>query len=200
MDNSHIRVLVALAEGFEEIEALTPVDLLRRAGFTVVVAGVGGTEITGTHGITVKAEQLIDDVGTDFAAMVLPGGGLGSKNLADSWAVNEKMLMIANSGGVIAAICAAPAVVLGPAGMLEGHKAVCYPGAETNTPGFAFGTDRVCVDGALITARGVGCAIEFSLAIIEKLADAQLSDIEAHSFQLTLLEYRRDHKDEANGF
>ena len=176
MDNKDSRVLVALAQGFEEIEALTPVDLLRRAGFTVVVAGVGGTEITGTHGITVKADQRIEDVGTDFAAMILPGGGLGSKNLADSWEVNEKMLMIANSGGIIAAICAAPAVVLGPAGMLEGHKAVCYPGAETNTPGFDFGTDRVCVDGSLITARGVGCAIEFSLAIIEKLADAQLSE------------------------
>jgi 4-methyl-5(b-hydroxyethyl)-thiazole monophosphate biosynthesis len=176
MSEGNIKVLVALAEGFEEVEALTPIDLLRRAGFTVVVAGVDGTEIVGTHNITVKADIRIEDAGTDFDAMILPGGGLGSKNLANSWEVNEKMLMIVNSGGILAAICAAPAVVLGPAGLLEGHKAVCYPGAETNTPGFAFGTERVCVDGSLITARAVGCSIEFSLAIIEKLAGSELKD------------------------
>lgn len=175
MSNKNIRILVPLAEGFEEIEALAPVDLFRRAGFTVVLAGVGATEITGGHGITVTCDTVIEDVGIDFDAMVLPGGGLGSKNLAGSWEVNEKMLMIANTGKVIAAICAAPAVVLGPAGLLEGHQAVCFPGAESNTPDFDFGTERVCVDGNIITARAAGCAIEFALAIIQKLTDGEVS-------------------------
>lgn len=170
-----IRILVTIAEGFEEIEALTPVDLFRRAGFEVVMAGVGKTEIRGAHDIVVHCDAKIEDVGLDFDAMMLPGGGLGSKNLANSWEVNEKMLMIANNGKLIAAICAAPAVVLGPAGLLEGHKAVCYPGAESNTPGFDFGTERVCVDGNIITARAAGCAVEFGLAIIEKLTDSQTS-------------------------
>ena len=170
MKHSEIRILVALADGFEEIEALAPVDILRRAGYTVVLAGVGKLHITGAHGITVVCDTLIADAGVDYAAMILPGGGKGSKNLAASWEVNEKMLLIANTDSIIAAICAAPAVVLGPAGLLEGHRAVCYPGAEANTPGFPFASDRVCVDGNLITARAAGCAIEFALAIVEKLS------------------------------
>ncbi len=111
MSSQKVRVLVPLANGFEEIEAITPIDIFRRAGWDVVVAGVGGLEIEGAHGIKVCCDTLIDEVGVDFKAIVLPGGGLGSKNLAESWAINEKMLLIANSGGLIADICAAPAVV-----------------------------------------------------------------------------------------
>ncbi len=176
MSSKKVRVLVPLANGFEEIEAITPIDIFRRAGWDVVVAGVGGSEIEGAHGIKVLSDTLIDDVGTDFDGIVLPGGGLGSKNLAESWAVNEKMLLIANSGGLVAAICAAPAVVLGPAGLLEGRKAVCYPGVEDYVPNFEFSDERVCVDGNLITARAAGCAVEFALAIVEKLGSKQLSD------------------------
>ena len=177
MKNTELRILVALAEGFEEIEAIAPVDILRRAGYSVVLAGVGALEITGAHGITVTCDTLIADAGVDFAVMLLPGGGKGSRNLAASWEVNEKMLLIANTDSIIAAICAAPAVVLGPAGLLEGHKAVCYPGAEPNTPGFSFGTERVCVDGNLITARAAGCAIEFALAIVKKLSGPAASEM-----------------------
>ncbi|HHU89316.1 MAG: DJ-1 family glyoxalase III [Sphaerochaetaceae bacterium] len=176
MSSQKVRVLVPLANGFEEIEAITPIDIFRRAGWDVVVAGVGGLEIEGAHGIKVCCDTLIDEVGVDFKAIVLPGGGLGSKNLAESWAINEKMLLIANSGGLIAAICAAPAVVLGPAGLLEGRKAVCYPGVEEYVPNFEFSDERVCVDGNLITARAAGCAVEFALAIVTKLASKQLSD------------------------
>ncbi|NCU26858.1 DJ-1/PfpI family protein, partial [Candidatus Nomurabacteria bacterium] len=141
--------------------------------------------IRGAHDIIVTCDTKIDDVGVDFDAMILPGGGLGSKNLANSWLVNEKMLMIANNGGKIAAICAAPAVVLGPAGLLEGHKAVCYPGAESHTPDFKFGTERVCVDGSIITARAAGCAVEFSLAIIEQLIDSEASNRVAQAILFT---------------
>lgn len=176
MKRNGTRVLVALAHGFEEIEALAPVDIFRRAGYEVVMAGVGGIQIKGAHDIVVHCDQRIEDVGTDFDVMVLPGGGLGSKNLASSWEVNEKMLLIANNGSLIASICAAPAVVLGPAGLLEGHKAVCFPGSESSTPGFRFGTERVCVDGNLITARAAGCAVEFALAIVEHVSGRETAD------------------------
>ena len=185
MNKEQTKVLVALAHGFEEIEALAPVDIFRRAGYHVVLAGVNGLQIKGAHDIVVHCDQRIEDVGTDYDAMVIPGGGLGSKNLAASWEVNEKMLLIANNGSLIAAICAAPAVVLGPAGLLEGHKAVCFPGAESNTPGFHFGTDRVCVDGNLITARAAGCAIEFALAVVEKLSGRETADMLAERILFT---------------
>lgn len=176
MNNKQIRVLVALAHGFEEIEAITPIDLLRRSGIDVVIAGVDDKVIVGAHDISVVADVLIDDVGIDYDAIILPGGGVGAKNLSESWLVHEKMLLIANNGGLVASICASPAVVLGPSGILHGHKAVCYPGSEVNTPDFNFGTERVCVDGNIITARAAGCATEFALAIIEHLVDKKMSE------------------------
>ncbi len=163
------RILVTLAQGFEEIEALTPVDILRRAGAEVVIAGVDGEVITGGHGIKVVADARIEDVSTEFDAIILPGGGEGARNLSESWLVHEKMLMLVNNGALLASICASPAVVLGPAGLLQGHQAVCYPGAEEHTPDFTFSDMRVCVDGNLITAQGAGVAVEFALAIVEHL-------------------------------
>lgn len=176
MSNKQIRVLVTLAHGFEEIEAITPVDLLRRSGIDVVIAGIDDKVLVGAHDIRVEADVLIDDVGIDYDAIILPGGGVGAKNLSESWLVHEKMLMIANNGGLVASICASPAVVLGPSGLLHGHKAVCYPGSEVNSPEIEFGTERVCVDGNIITARAAGCAIEFSLAIIEHLVGKEMSE------------------------
>ncbi|MBN2860713.1 MAG: DJ-1/PfpI family protein [Sphaerochaetaceae bacterium] len=170
------RVLVTLAEGFEEIEALAPVDILRRAGADVVIAGVDGEVITGGHGIKVVADAKIEDVDTDFDAIILPGGGLGAKNLSESWLTHEKMLLLVNKGALLASICASPAVVLGPAGLLNGHQAVCYPGAEEHAPDFTFSDMRVCVDGNLITAQGAGVAVEFALAIVEHLFDKTLRD------------------------
>jgi 4-methyl-5(b-hydroxyethyl)-thiazole monophosphate biosynthesis len=175
------RVLVAMADGFEEIEALATVDILRRAGCEVVMAGVDAVNVTGSNGIRVACDCLIADAGTDFQAMVLPGGSKGSRNLAASWAVTEKMLMIASTGSVIAAICAAPAVVLWPAGVLEGRQAVCYPGMEQQCPGFTFGTQRVCTDGNIITARAAGCTVEFALAIVEALVGTNERDRIARS-------------------
>jgi len=170
------RVLVTLAHGFEEMEALIPVDLLRRSGIDVVIAGVDDKTIIGAHDIRVVADVSIEDVGIDYDAIILPGGGVGAKNLSESWLVHEKMLLIANAGGLVASICASPAVVLGPSGILNGHNAVTYPGSEVNSPDVTFGTERVCVDGNLITARAAGCATEFALAIIEHLIDKQTRD------------------------
>lgn len=163
------RALVVLAPGFEEMEAIAPIDILRRAGVEVVVAGVDSLEITGSHNVTITCDALINEVGTDFAAIILPGGGQGAINLRASWDVNEKLLMIANSGGIIAAICASPAVVLCSTGLLEGRKAVCYPSVESECPHVTFANQRVCVDSTLITAQGPDCAIEFALAIVECL-------------------------------
>ncbi len=176
MSEKRIRVLVTLAHGFEEMEALTPVDLLRRSNIDVVIAGVDDKVIIGAHDISVVTDVLIENVGIDYDAIILPGGGVGAKNLSESWLVHEKMLMIANAGGLVAAICASPAVVLGPSGLLNGHKAVTYPGSEVNTPEFKFLSMRVCVDGNLITSQAAGCATEFALAIIEHLVNKQARD------------------------
>lgn len=163
------KVVVFLADGFEEIEALAPVDLLRRAGAEVVVAGVGGLRIAGAHGVAVLCDEEAERLEGPFDCAVCPGGMPGASNLAASWPVNETLIRTAASGGLVGAICAAPAVVLGPAGLLEGHSAVCYPGMERVFPGFAFGEGRVAVSGNIITARGPDCAVEFSLALVEAL-------------------------------
>ena len=104
------------------------------------------------------------------------GEALGAKNLSESWLTHEKMLLLVNKGALLASICASPAVVLGPAGLLNGHHAVCYPGAEEHSPDFSFSDMRVCVDGNLITAQGAGVAVEFALAIVEHLFDKTLRD------------------------
>jgi 4-methyl-5(b-hydroxyethyl)-thiazole monophosphate biosynthesis len=162
------KVLVVFAEGFEEIEGLVPVDLLKRAGAQVVMAGVGSREITGSHGIRIVCDIEVSEADSNYDCMVCPGGMPGSVNLAHSWEVMQRVVKVAEHG-VVCAICAAPAVVLGPAGLLDGRKAVCYPGQEAACPSVRFSDERVLVDGGVITARGAGCAVEFSLAIIEKL-------------------------------
>lgn len=169
------KVLVVFAEGFEEIEGLTPVDLLKRAGAEVDTAGVGAREVTGSHGIRITCDMEVSQAAFDYDCIVCPGGMPGSVNLAHSWEVMQRLVQVAEHG-VVCAICAAPAVVLGPAGLLDGHKAVCYPGQEAACPAVRFGTERVMTDGNVITARGAGCAVEFSLAIIEKLLGKARAD------------------------
>ncbi len=169
------KVLIVFAEGFEEVEGLTPVDLLRRAGAQVVMAGVGSKEVVGAHGIRIVCDVEISEDTDEYDCMVCPGGMPGSVNLAHSWEVMQRLVKVAGHG-LVCAICAAPAVVLGPAGLLDGHRAVCYPGQEAACPSVQFGTERVVVDGNVITARGAGCAIEFSLGIIEKLFGKTIAD------------------------
>ncbi|MDD2232431.1 MAG: DJ-1/PfpI family protein [Sphaerochaetaceae bacterium] len=167
------KVLVFLADGFEEVEAMTPIDVLRRLKAEVIVAGVGSLDICSSHGIHVRCDVLDSDVKGSFDCVVLPGGMPGSVNLAASWPVNEKAIQTAAGGGIVAAICAAPAVVLGPAGLLEGHNAVCNPGMESAFPDFKFTDQRVLVSGTIITAQAAGCAMDFSLAIVEALYGKQ---------------------------
>jgi protein deglycase len=162
--------VIILAEGFEEVEALTPADYLRRAGISVTLAGVGGKEISGSHGIRVIADNRIEALGADFDCVVVPGGMPGSKNIAGSAAAVALIRGALAGGKIVAAICAAPAVVLGnAAGVLEGRRYTCFPGMERECAAGEFRPERVVVDGNLITSRAAGTAGEFSIAIVEAM-------------------------------
>jgi 4-methyl-5(b-hydroxyethyl)-thiazole monophosphate biosynthesis len=172
------KLIIALADGFEEIEALLPADMLKRAGIQVDIAGVTGLQVTSSHGITVVADghfaELIKQ--EDYDGIMLPGGLPGATNLAASWDVNHALVTMLNDGKLVAAICAAPAAVLGKAGLLEGRKATSNPGAVSHAPDVTFSTERVVIDGNLITSQGPGTAAEFAFAIISYLVDQESSD------------------------
>jgi len=167
-------IVVVLAEGFEEIEAVTAVDVLRRADLDVVLAGVGGTAITGAHGVTYQCDAEIDDIVETPRAIVLPGGMPGSANLGKSPAVKSLTRAVFEAGGLCAAICAAPALTFAKFGLLDGRIATCYPGFEAEFgPDTTASEERVVRDGQVLTSRGPGTALEFSLALVEILAGAE---------------------------
>lgn len=163
------KVALLLAEGFEEVEAITPADYLRRCGVDLILAGVTGKKVKGAHGIEVTCDVEAGQLSGELDGIVIPGGMPGSSNIA---ADEKSMKIIAaalDSGALVGAICAAPAVVLGAAGLIEGRRYTCYPGCENSFAGAEFSEDRVVVDGNLITSRGPGTAGEFSEALIEYL-------------------------------
>jgi 4-methyl-5(b-hydroxyethyl)-thiazole monophosphate biosynthesis len=161
---------VLLADGFEEVEALTPIDYLRRAGIEVRVVGVTGREVAGSHDIRVTAEVRLSDITGDFDAVVVPGGARGAANLAASAGAVALIKRQFAAGRLVAAICAAPAVVLhGACGILGGRRFTGYPGTEADVTGAVFVAERVVQDGNLITSRAAGCAGEFSRAIVARL-------------------------------
>lgn len=162
------RVLVLLAAGFEEIEAVTIVDLLRRAGIETRTAALGSLEVTGSHGITVTADIGLDAVDPgDFEMIVLPGGLPGADHLKADGRVITMLRRFATAGRYTAAICAAPGV-LAHAGLLDGRVATSYPGflRADSAPGLQLSDDPVVIDGKVVTSRGPGTAIEFGLALI----------------------------------
>jgi 4-methyl-5(b-hydroxyethyl)-thiazole monophosphate biosynthesis len=170
-------VYVHLAEGFEEVEAVTTVDLLRRAGIeTETVSVTGHLPVTGSHCIKVVADILFEDaVYGECQMIVLPGGMPGAVNLDKHEGLREKIYSFNNQGKWLAAICAAP-LVLGHAGVLKGKKATCYPGFEKELEGAEVMTDRVVKDKNVVTSRGPATAIDFALALIETLKDKEASD------------------------
>ena len=156
---------VFLAEGFEEVEALTPVDILRRGGVTVKTVGIGGKTITGAHGIPVGCDIAEEDVIPDeIDMMVLPGGMPGTLNLERSAKVNAFVDYAYENQKLVCAICAAPSI-LGHKGMLKGKKAVCFPGFESELEGAELSDSFVVTDGNIITAKGMGSAVKFGIAI-----------------------------------
>ena len=162
-----MKVLVPLADGFEEIEAITIVDVLRRAGLDVVMAGLPGTMVRGSRNVKIIADAKMDDVNPDeFDALVLPGGDPGYKNLGQSQKILNMIRDFHSQGKLVCAICASP-LVLAKAGILEDKKATVYPGLERDIPKPR--GDRVVVDGNIITSQGPGTAIEFALKIVESL-------------------------------
>ena len=170
-------VCVFLAEGFEEVEALTVVDLLRRVG--IVAEMVSVTEqntVTGSHNISVIADKSIGEI--DFSKvnmLVLPGGMPGTRNLEESELLMQQLDLFYQEGKDISAICAAPSI-LGHRGFLEGRIACCYPTFESHLSGAVLTHNEVEESGSIITSRGMGCAIAFSLAIIEKLLGKETAE------------------------
>ena len=169
------KVNVFLADGFEEIEALSVVDFLRRADIKVdMVSITDDIEVTGAHGITVKADVCFDKLDRDADMLVLPGGMPGTINLKEHIGLKELLIKYNSEGKRIAAICAAP-TVLGSHGILEGHKAVCYPGMEDGLMCEYAGEVKVITDGNITTSKGPGTAIWFALELIGLLKGKEVS-------------------------
>jgi len=166
------RVFLLLAPGFEEVEAVTPLDLLRRAGLEVTSLGLGSRNITGSHKIEVKADLCLGEEEGLADAIVVPGGK-GSEFIAANEEACKLILEHEKAGKLLAAICAAPAAVLAPLGLLKDHRYTCFPGWETSVREGEFVGGPCVVDGLLITAKGVGAAADFSEAIIAKLLGAE---------------------------
>ena len=169
------KVNVYLADGFEEVEGLTVVDLLRRAGIeTDMVSIMGRKEITGARKIPVLADKLFEEQ-DDPDVIVLPGGMPGTINLGKSETVTKAAVYCAENGKITAAICAAPSV-LGNLGILKGKKATCFPGFEKELEGATYTAAPVEIDGNVITGKGAGCAILFGKAIVEKALSAEAAN------------------------
>ena len=174
-------VLVLLAQGFEEVEAITPIDYLRRAGLDLTTAAIGGARlVTGSHGIGVQADATLAELTVkagdiprfcrSLDALLLPGGMPGAANLAACGDVAALIGEMARGGRIVAAICASPAVVLAPLGLLEGRRFTCYPGMEQGLERTGpWSEEPVAIDGNLITSRGAGTAAAFAVALIGEL-------------------------------
>lgn len=170
---------IFLAPGFEEIEAMTPVDVLRRAGISVTTVSITDSPIVeGAHGVGVKADAMFADLDySDAGWLIFPGGMPGASNLA----AHEPLMNLLKSHhakcGNIAAICASPAIVLAPNGILDDRDAVCYPGMETDDENIEWLDLMAAVDGNVVTGRGPGAAAEWALTIVEQ----ELGDDAANS-------------------
>ena len=179
-------VMVPLADGFEEIEAITVIDILRRAGVRVTIAGVEGTSATGSHGIRVECDAVFAARACEGAdALVLPGGMPGSRRLGESAQVREAVTRMAAQGRLIGAICAAP-TVLESCGVLRGKRATSHPDHAHEMRDCHYEETAVVEDGNLITSRGAGTSIDFAAALVRRLAGEDTArDI------LARIQYRR---------
>lgn len=170
-------VYVFLANGFEEMEALAPVDLLRRAGVEVFTVGVGSDMIVSSHNIPVKTDTTVDKIvlNDELEMIVLPGGMPGTLNLEANGVVQSSIDYCVENKKYICAICAAPSI-LGHKGLLKGRNAICFPGFKEDLCGAIISEKYVVSDGNFITARGAGVAVDFGLEIVKALGGSELSN------------------------
>ena len=167
-------VLIPMVDGFEEIEAITAIDLLRRAEIEVYTAGFGKKSSTGSHAITVETDIDIDEVKARYYDALLLPGGPGVKALKEDTRVLDLIQDFSRSDKVVAAICAAPSV-LAKVGLLRGKTVACFPSVESELGDSTLSQEEVVVDGKIITSRGAGTAIPFALAVIEALTSADVA-------------------------
>lgn len=171
-----MKVSVLLADGFETIEALTTVDIMRRAGVECVTYGIKAQDVTTSHQITIKADKVLSDEIYECDIVVLPGGMPGAVNLRDDENVNKIVKKFYDDGKIVAAICAGP-ITFGKLGILNGKNATCYPGFEEQLIGCNYKEDLVVVDGNIITGRGPAAAIPFAFEILKYISTEKVEQI-----------------------
>ena len=172
-----MKTALFLADGLEEIEGLTVVDVLRRAKLVCdMISTEDDLEITGSHGIKIKADYMISDINFDeYDCMVLPGGKIGTQRLEANQYLMKRLDEYINAGKLVCAICAAPSI-LGHKGYLNGKEAVCYPTFESHLTGATIPATEVAHDGNIITSRGMGTAIAFAGEIVKTIIDEETAD------------------------
>lgn len=175
---------VLFADGFEEIEAITLVDVLRRAEIEVLMTGVKGHSVIGAHAIRMEMDTILAELPADLDGVILPGGMPGAKNLAENPAVLTLIRELSAQNKWIAAICAAP-IALSAAGILQNRRITCYPSFEQQMPEAQYTGAVVETDGQIITARGPGAAFAFALTLVEKLGGADTAERLRHALLLS---------------
>ena len=176
-----------MADGTEEVEAIATLDVMRRAGIETVTAGVGSSEITGSHSVKIKCDISADEIrlNSSLEGIVLPGGMPGTINLENDSSVQKAIAYCSENGLYLCAICAAPSI-LGHAGILENKNAVCFPGFEKDLYGAQIPDTFVCRDGNIITGRGMGCAVKFGLEIVKAVKGEKAAEKLKSSLQCSI--------------
>ena len=171
------KVLIPVADGSEEIEAVCLIDTLRRAGTDLTVASVAGPQVTASRGVKIVADANIADCAAQtYDCIALPGGMPGAEHLRDSTVLIDMLKRHKQAGRLYGAICASPAVVLKPHGLLDGVRATCYPSFQDRLDAAGTSDERVVVDGHCVTSQGPGTAIEFALKLVELLLGPDKAD------------------------
>lgn len=173
-------VLIVLAEGFEETEAIVPIDILRRCEVKLTIAGLKSEIVSSSHNVSIMTDIMFEEFKGVPDAIILPGGMPGAENLAGSVKLKDLIVKMNSEGKLIAAICASPVIVLEPSGIIKRKRVTCYPGMEKGFSSEArFSKDDVVEDGNLITSRGPWTAFAFGLRIAGKLVGEAKADMVA---------------------